>query len=183
MWDEEQAELSSSSRAQQAALPELSMEGQNPRRGGHASACCVLPCCSELLKVQPQHMWHRDRSEGAVPCGAVSSSPMALCWWGDDKSSCRLLGSSQEGPSPVAGISVPHAWQSRSCHHQHVGGCCSCSCSASLGGDVRFELSMSGAGIRTAEHGDSGSVPLGAQGRGVLLSPGAATVIFRAEIR
>lgn len=82
---------------------------------------------------------------------------------------------------PVAGISVPHARQSRSCHHRHVGGCCSCS--ASLGGDVRFGLCVSGAGIRAAEHGDSSSVPLGAQGRGVLLSPGAATVIFRAEIR
>lgn len=37
VWDEEQAEPSSSSRARQAALPELSMEGQTPRGGGHTS--------------------------------------------------------------------------------------------------------------------------------------------------
>lgn len=101
VWDEEKAELSGcSSRTQQAALPELSMEGENPRGATHK--CLVrAPVLLLLLKVQLQHTWERARSETQpfpLEAGAVSpGSLMAVSCWGDDKSSCRLLGSSQEG--------------------------------------------------------------------------------------
>lgn len=184
VWDEEKAELSGcSSRTQQAALPELSMEGENSR--GTTHKCLVhAPVLLLLLKVQLQHTWERARSETQpfpLEAGAVSpGSLMAVSCWGDDKSSCRLLGSSQDGQT-AAQSRGPAPWQEshsltpgkalpgRSCHHQHAGACCSCS--ASLGGDVRFGLSASAGGIPRAEHGESGSVPLGAWGRRVPLSP------------
>lgn len=151
VWGEEKAEASiCSSRAQQAALPERSMERENPRAGTHTSACCVLLCCFQLLKVQLQHMWDRARSPEPFPLQAGALSPgslVAVSCWGGDKSSCCLLGSSQEGQTMAQSLSLA-PWQEshsltagkalpgHSCHHQHVGGCCSCS--ASPGGDVRF---------------------------------------------